>query len=150
MNWSKDKSVLLSKICVLLFAALLLVCDIGGPKIIGWWVDFRNMQNPNAAAEFLVSLYTLSAAGWLCLYSLWKLLSNISAQNIFTEVNISLMRTVSWLCAAAALICFASGFYYPPFFIAAAAAAFMMLIVRVVKNCFRQALDMKSELDLTI
>ena len=32
----------------------------------------------------------------------------------------------------------------------AVAAAFMMLIVRVVRNAFMQAIEMKSELDLTI
>ena len=30
------------------------------------------------------------------------------------------------------------------------AAGFMALIVRIVKNIFQQAIDMKSELDLTI
>jgi hypothetical protein len=34
--------------------------------------------------------------------------------------------------------------------IIAAAAAFMMMIVRVVKNIIQQAIDMKTELDLTV
>ena len=40
--------------------------------------------------------------------------------------------------------------YYLPFLLVAVTAAFMMLIVRVVKNVFQQAIEMKSELDLTI
>ncbi|MBR4150931.1 MAG: DUF2975 domain-containing protein [Firmicutes bacterium] len=150
MNWNKDRSVLLSRVFICLFALSLLLIDVFGPKIIGWWVGIRLMQSPYIRTEFLISLYTISVLAWVCLWQLWKLLSNISRSEVFTEENIRLMRTVSWTLAIAAVISFASGFYYPPFFIAFAAAAFVMLIVRVVKNCFRQAVDMKDELDLTI
>jgi hypothetical protein len=150
MNWNKSRSVLLTRICIGLFAAVLLLIDVFGPKIVNWYLDIRQMQPRVTAAEFLLTLYSLSAAGWACLWSLWRLLANISGDVVFTEENIRLLRVISWLLAAAALICFVSGFYYLPFFIVSLAAAFMMLIVRVVKNCFRQALDMKSELDLTI
>jgi Flp pilus assembly protein TadB len=81
---------------------------------------------------------------------MWKLLSNMDKEQIFTAENIRHLRAVSWCCAGAAVICAVSALYYPPFIIAAAAAAFMMLIVRIVKNVFQTASDMKSELDLTI
>ena len=150
MNWNKDRSVMLTRICVAVFAAALLAADIFGARAISWWIGFRQMESQPAFTRFALSLYSLSVPAWICLWSLWKLLSNISAGQVFTEQNISLLRTVSWVVAAAAAICFASGFYYPPFFFGFAAAAFMVLIVRVVKNCFREALDMRSELDLTI
>ena len=37
-----------------------------------------------------------------------------------------------------------------PFIAVAIAAGFMALLVRIVKNIFQQAIDMKAELDLTI
>lgn len=40
--------------------------------------------------------------------------------------------------------------YYLPFIAVAIAAGFMALLVRIVKNIFQQAIDMKAELDLTI
>ena len=57
---------------------------------------------------------------------------------------------MSLCCAAAALICVGGCFFYLPFLIAVAAAGFMALIVRIVRNVFQKALDMKNELDLMI
>ncbi len=150
MNWDKDKSVRLTQICVALFAAALLFIDVFGLRIIAWWVGLRQMGGKNVIILFAVSLAVLSVFAWVCLWALWKLLANIRRGEVFEESNIRLLRLVSWCCTAAALACLASGLYYPPFFFAFAACAFMMLIVRVVKNCFRQACDMKAELDLTI
>lgn len=148
MNWTKDKSIVLSMVCVAAFAAVLLVLDIGAFRLIPWYCDFRSM--PSAAAKMMATLYTASVFGWICLYALWKLLRNINAGSVFTKENVRLLRRISWTMAGAAAVFFASGFYYIPFLFIAAAAAFMMLILRVVKNVFQQAVEMKSELDLTI
>ena len=53
-------------------------------------------------------------------------------------------------CAAACAVCLASTFYYAPWSLAGVAAGFMALLVRVIKNCFEQAVRMKDELDYTI
>ena len=47
-------------------------------------------------------------------------------------------------------LCLVSCLYYLPFIAVAIAAGFMALIVRIIKNIFQQAIDMKAELDLTI
>ena len=47
-------------------------------------------------------------------------------------------------------VCLVSCLYYLPFIAVAIAAGFMALIVRIIKNIFQQAIDMKAELDLTI
>ena len=47
-------------------------------------------------------------------------------------------------------MCLASTFYYAPWGLAGVAAGFMALLVRVIKNCFEQAVRMKDELDYTI
>lgn len=150
MKWTKDKSIVLSRVCVGLFAAVLLAVDIFGYKLVVWYAHLRGMGGLHQGMMFMASLYTLSVFAWILLWHMWKLLSNMDKEQIFTAENIRHLRTVSWCCAGAAVICAVSALYYPPFIIAAAAAAFMMLIVRIVKNVFQTASDMKSELDLTI
>ena len=49
-----------------------------------------------------------------------------------------------------AAICLASALYYLPYLLVMVAAAFMALILRIVQNVFRQACEMKDELDLTV
>lgn len=44
----------------------------------------------------------------------------------------------------------ASGFYYFPFWLLCGAAMFMALILRVIKNVFAQAEEIKRENDYTI
>ena len=150
MNWTRDKSLLLSLICVWLFAAGLLVLDGG----IYWFARrFFVVQrgDPWQYAAFTVaSVYLCSVPAWLTLWSLRRLLRNLRQGAVFTQENVRLLRTVSWCCAAAALVTALNTVYYLPFLFLAVAEGFMALIVRIVKNAFQEAAAMRSELDLTI
>ena len=150
MNWTKNRSVKLSMVCIWIFAAVLLAADVEAVSIARWYSGVRFAGASTYAVMLAATIYLLSVPAWICLWNLRKLLQNIMAEKPFVEENVRYLRIVSWCCAAAAAVCLASGCYYLPFFIVAVAAAFMMLIVRIVKNVFRQAVDMKSELDLTI
>lgn len=149
MAWTKDKSILLSQVCVGLFALLLLVLDLGAYWICPGFVGARTMGEP-MALWLMVTVYLCSVPGWLLLWSMWRLLGNLRRERVFVAENVRSLRRVSWCCAAAAFICLLSCLYYLPFIFAAGAAAFMALIVRLVKNVFQQAIAMKSELDLTV
>ena len=149
MKLTKEMSIRLSMACVILFAAILFAADVSAVLWIRRYVEWREMQRgmvPQLTAVF----YAASVAGWFCLFSLWRLLRSIRAGQVFCTENVKSLRAISLCCAAACLIFAAGGFRYAPLFIPAAAAGFMMLIVRVVENIFRQANEMKSELDLTI
>ena len=148
-DWLKSKSLLFSQIFVVLFALLLAVLDLGGIRIVRWFSGLRNLMERQTLA-FLAALYLCSVFGWILLWAMWRLLKNLRAARVFTEENVALLHRVSWCCAAAAAICLASGMFYLPFLIAATAAGFMSLIVRIVRNVFQKALDMKNELDLMI
>ena len=149
MNWTKDRSIVLSQFCVGAFALLLLAIDILGYWLVGFFIQLRNM-NWQLGAVILAAVYLCSVFAWIVLWRLWKLLGNIKAGRVFISENIGHMRTVSWCCAAVALACLLAGLAYLPFFICAMASAFMALIVRIVKNAFQQALLMKDELDFTV
>ena len=150
MNWTRDKSIVLSLVCVGIFAAALLALDVG----VYWlarrfFVELRG-QPWQYALFTVVSVYLCSVPGWLTLASLWRLLRNLRAGTIFAPENVKLLRIVSWCCAAAALVTVVNALYYLPFLFVAVAEGFMALIVRIVKNAFQEAAAMRSELDLTI
>jgi len=149
MNWTKDRSILLSLICVYVFAAILLVLDVFACPLAGWFARLRGM-NRQQGVGMAVTVYACSVFAWLTLYQLWRLLKNLRRGEVFTAGNVRALRIVSWCCAGAAGICLISLLWYLPFVFAAAAAGFMCLIVRIVKNVFQQAIAMKDELDLTI
>ena len=134
MNWNANKSVRLSQVCVVIFAALLLALDIGCYWAVTWFVRLRRMQPP-MVLWMMLTIYLCSIFAWLLLAQLWRLLRNIQAGRVFEEENV---------------VCLGSTFWYLPFAAVAVAACFMALIVRIVKNVFQQALAMKSELDLTV
>lgn len=149
MDWNNDKSVRLTAVFTVLFALILLSADILGFIWMPWYVSVSAIEEKHLSFLAL-TIYSASIFAWICLYAMFRLLSEIGAGQVFTERNTLMLRIISWCCAGACLVFLASVLYYPPFMIIAAAAAFMMLIVRVVKNIIQQAIDMKAELDLTV
>ena len=149
MNWDKDKSLLLTRICTAFFAALLLALDIGCIRAMSWFLRLRGLEQ-GFVWHFVATVYACSVFAWLLLWRLWVLLGNLRRGEVFTAENVRCLRGVSWCCAGAAAICLISALYYPSYLLVTAAAGFMCLIVRVVKNVFQQAVAMKAEMDLTI
>ena len=149
MDWNSDKSISLSRVCVAVFALLLAALDVGAYWLVGFFIRLRGMGGPQGML-MMISVYLCSVFGWVVLWKLWRLLANMKLERVFVSDNVSLLRAVSWCCAAVAVICLISVAYYLPFLVAAMAAAFMALIVRIVKNVFQQAVRMKDELDYTV
>ena len=149
MEWTSNKSVALSRACLVVFALCLLALDAGAYSLAAWFVRTR-LWAWQRGALLMGSIYCGSVFAWPCLYQLWRLLSSVGRGEVFTAENVRRMRAVSWCCGAAALISALSAAYYLPFGFVAVAAGFMALIVRIVKNAFQQAIAMKDELDLTV
>ena len=149
MNWNKDKSILLSRACVAVFALALLALDIFCYPLARWFVNLRQMQWQRGVG-MMVTAYVCSVFAWIVLAALWQLLGNLRRGRVFISENVRFLRLVSWCCVGAAIACLASCLWYLPFVFVAVAAGFMALIVRIVKNVFQQAIAMKDELDLTI
>ena len=133
----------------MVFAVLLFLIDIFAFRIAPYVGDAALIRS-DITRKVIITVYAGSVFAWICLYAMWRLLWNIQKDRVFTSDNIKYLRIISWCCAGEAVIFLVSGIYYLPFIIVAAAAAFMMLIVRIIKNVFQQAGEMKSELDLTI
>ena len=148
-DWIGSKSLLFSRIFVVLFALLLLALDIWGYPIVTWFGQLRRLHWQRSLG-ILIELYACSVLGWILLWNMWRLLGDLQKGLIFTAENIARLGRVSWCCAGAAALCALGCSFYMPFLIPVAAASFMALIVRIVRNVFQKALDMKSELDLTV
>ena len=82
MNWSKDKSIVLSQFCVCAFGLLLAVLDVFGYWLVGFFIQLRNM-NWQLGAVILAAVYVCSIFAWMVLWRLWKLLGNIKAARVF-------------------------------------------------------------------
>lgn len=147
--WNRSKSLTLSIFSTRLFALLLVAGVLLAPEVIKWYFGFSG-GTENQIWPFRIIIYGCSLPAAALLYCLHLLLLRIRAGDVFTARNVALLRLISWCCFTIALITFASGFYYASFFIVAVAAAFIALIIRVIKNVFEQAIEIKSENDFTI
>lgn len=166
MHWNAKNSIVLSQVCVVVFAMLLLALDVfayplakqlctrayffGTGSVERLWT----IPHWQLAVVFLVAVYVGSVFGWIALWKLWRLLRNIKSGIVFDEQNVRLLRAISWCCFGGAAACVVLGAAMAHALIAgsaaAAAAAFMGLLVRIIKNVFEQAIAMKSELDFTV
>ncbi len=150
MKWSKDNSILLSKICVWVFAAGAVICAVLLPSALDGIVARRGMELRTGRIYAMASFYSLLLPTAAALRSLYRLLGNISREQVFVEDNVRCLRVLSWACYLAAFICILSSVYYIPFLFLAVMTGFMGLILRVVKNVFTEAVLLKQENDYTI
>lgn len=150
MDWNKDKSLWLSKICIKLFTITMIVVAVFAPKIFSALIEIRVAYLGGTLPYFLISTYTLCVPATIALAGLWRLLDNIDKGEVFIENNVRILRMLSWRCIFAGGICLVSAVYYLPFIIIAAAAGFVGLLLRIVKNVFARAVEIKQDNDYTI
>lgn len=148
--WNGEKSIGLSKLCILLFMVLLLATVVSAPWLTHWFVDFSQAGLEGTENYFFATIYVGFIPAAYLLNSLLLLLRRIEDGKVFTSENVERLRRISWSCFLGAGIAVISVFYYYPWFFVAVAAAFMGLIVRVVKNVVAQAVALKNEADYTI
>jgi hypothetical protein len=115
---------------------------------------------------FFPVLFSAFAPVLTALFCIHSLISNIAKGRVFVQSNIRLLRVISWCCFAASAIlvcaCVAEAVVFAEIFaassvpaqgtiiLAAMVAAFVGMIVRVVKNVFAAAVELKDEHDYTI
>ena len=149
--WNDRHSIALSKFCVYLFMALLVLAAATAPWLAGWYFKVGRWGLTAAHKPcILATVYAAAIPAALLLWELRRLLANIGEGRIFIPENTRCLRRASWCCIAAGLVSLASALYYLPFLAVSAAAAFVALIIRVVKNVFEQAILLKDEVDYTI
>ena len=147
--WNRCKSLLLTKLLTVLITGLLIAAAFFLPSAVQNYFLFTGKE-----AEFYIPLLTLLyvslvPAGTL-LVCLYLLLQNLGTGSVFIHVNVLYLRIISWCCFAVAGLFGVFGFFYLFSIFITGAAGFFGLILRVIKNVFEHAIELKSENDLTI
>lgn len=148
--WNGEKSIALSKLCILIFMFVLIVTVVSAPWLTRWLLDFSRAELKGTEPFFLATIYTGFVPAAYLLYSLLRLIRRIEEDQVFITENVERLRRISWSCFAGAGISLVSVFYYFPWAFVAVAAAFMGLIVRVVKNVVAKAVALQDEVDYTV
>lgn len=156
MRWNHNKSIILSKISVIVFFVMYLILVICAnisrysTRMTVWLLRvLRGLSMGDI--EFLCRIvYICAVPVGLILIILYQLIQAIGKEEIFTEDNIRRLRRISWLCVLLALICVGAAMYEIFFIFIAAGAAFMGILLRVIKNVFERAQEIKEENDYTI
>lgn len=148
--WSGEKSIGLSKLCILLFICALIIVVVSSPWLTHWFVGFSQNELGGTESFFMATIYLGAIPAAYLLYNLLTLIRRIETGQVFIAANVERLRRISWSCFLGAGLALVSTFYYIPWLFVFVAAAFMGLIVRVVKNVVAQAVELKNEADYTI
>lgn len=145
--WTSSLSLLLSsaiiKVLALIFAAACVYAPFG--------VQAYGLRNSECNIPALaVSFYLCAALAFTALFFLNKLIKNIRSENIFVNSNVKFLRILSWCCYGVAAVTAIYSIWEYYFMVIAAAAAFFGLILRVLKNVFCKAVELREENDYTI
>lgn len=148
----KDKSLIASQIVVKVCYALVLACCIFAPALVRYY-DEKTASIPNrgdVAAPLLITLYCCVPFAVCVLVCLDLLLKNIADGRPFITKNVTYLRIISYCCFGVALAFIYFAVLRPFAFAIVFVAAFFGLILRVVKNCFKKAVEIREENDATI
>lgn len=147
--WNAKKSIQLSLVLVDLFGLIALACACTMPMIAKWYAD--NYGRSAAMRRTLtITFYCCLPFAVAALGALHHLLHNLLKGLLFVPQNVTLLRALSWCCFAVALVALIASCRYLPFLLVGIAAAFIGLILRVIKNVFCSAIEIKTENDMTI
>ncbi len=151
MKWTPNRSVFLSKICVWLFMAAYAAVVLACPMVVKEYEALRTAQL-SAFHEHLImiTIYVCAVPVGVILWSLMRLIRNIGQEQLFTTENIGCLRRISWMCFAVAAATLVSAWYYAMWIVITCCMAFMGLLIRVIKNVFERAKEIKEENDFTI
>lgn len=156
--WNSDKSIGLTHFLVRAFYAVLAAVAIAAPFLMENEAVYSVIDVVRFLPKsYLIPFYISVPAGFAALVCLDKLLRNLKNEVVFDCLNVRLLRILSYCCFFAAAVAVVGGAvigmkYGHLLFVYACAVLelFVGVIVRVVKNCFEKAVQIKAENDLTI
>lgn len=151
-----DKSIIITQWIIRICYVLLAIVSIALPFLLT--NGFFHFEILTQIKDYILfPFYAVVPAGYVALICLDKLLVNIKREIVFDKVNVSLLGVISYACVYAGLVGALSfafilikDFMFETMLVLAAGEFFMALVVRVVKNVFEKAIELKEENDLTI
>lgn len=151
--WTKKCSIMLSAVLTVLLTAAIASGLVFIPRITDWYSGITvghgfiggDFKLPMTVILYVTTLFGLSAAG-----ALLVLLRSISRGEVFTGRNTLCLRVISWACLLAAAAFAVLGLWRFIFFAIAFLGAFLGIVMRVLKNVFAAAVELKEENDYTV
>jgi hypothetical protein len=138
-------------VCTRVVIALLFVLAVVLPLAAqDGFFENRSLIQPELVALVLPVYYAFCVPALVALFSLDRMLAAIRRGEVFTQSNVRILRILSWSCFAAATALLAGSLVSIVFAVIALIAAFFGMILRVVKNLFAAAVELKTENDYTI
>ena len=152
---NKVSTVISMILTILLFFALcaLAVCL---PMVVDSMIDTPDNIGNRASitatqrALVLADAYTMIAVAFAAVAFLLCLLRRVLHGQVFSDVTVRLIASVSWCCFGEALLFLLIGAVFQLAFGVAIAACCLGVCLRVVKNVIAEATRIKSENDFTI
>ncbi len=148
--WTKSKSLLLSYVIVWVVLALLVAAVFLIPQFASWYEQFMPVPVRSMRMSLSVTLYASLAPAFAAMLRLRGLLANIRQNQVFVQQNTRHLRVLSYCCWAESAVFFGFGFVRPTSFVLSFAAFFFGLILRVLKNVFEKAVELREENDAVI
>ena len=117
------------------------------PRLIDF---FEEMRGYSDCTDLMVALYISAIPGLICSLSLMKLLLNIKREEIFVGENIRILRVLSYCCIFVGAEYLVFAHRYISMILISFAALFFGLVLRVIKNVFDKAIEIRVENDFTV
>ena len=154
--WNNNRSLFLSRILTIAAAGVAVFVAFFIPTIAEWYqyemtveaagiLDRETMYLP-----MCITLYVCDALALAALWNLHILLKNISKDQVFIPKNTACLRWLSWICMGVGAVLMLFGLWSSIFAFFGMCAVMFGLIMRVLKNVFEKAVEIKSENDFTI
>ena len=151
--WTKTRSLMLSRIAVTGFTAAMVMLTFFVPYFAEWYEGASQGVGLIGGSVYLpvmMTLYASEICGMWAIIELHILLHNIRLGEVFVPRNTKCLRCISWACMLAGLAFAVMGLWKFLFLLPAFFAVMFGLIMRVLKNVFERAVELKSENDFTI
>jgi len=154
-----DKTAGVTQVCVKVCYFLLAASVAAFPLLMQAQEDdwYYFVMIAGHGRYLIVPFYLVVPAGYAALICLDKILSNLKKDCVFDSRNVQLLNRITGCCLYAAAVGLVSyiiiAVIYKSIetvFLLAAGEAFMALVVRVVRNVFKKAIEIKEENDLTV
>ena len=156
LMWNKDKSLILSRILTVAAVMAAIIVAFFIPAIAEWY-EYEMSVEANSfldrSSMFIPMCITLYVCDALALAALWNLnilLRNINKNEVFIQKNTNCLRRISWICMGVGAMMMIFGLWSSIFVFFGMCALMFGLIMRVLKNVFEKAVEIKSENDFTI
>ena len=152
--WSKTKSLFLSRVLTGAMIGLLCLLLFFIPTIAEWYELVSNdngiLGEKDVFIPMCVILYLVEIVALNAMKELLILLGNINKGEVFIERNTGCLRAISWMCMLVGLLMTILSLWRSIFIFVGFFSVMFGLIMRVLKNVFEKAVEIKSENDFTI